>query len=284
MKNTTKLMLILVTLLLALVVGCSNGSDTGPTLPSGPVGPNDDGYSGDQPEPPIPTPYAEAAGLQILDMAWEADGDLVIATEGGALLFTPYGLLKRNLGGGNLYAMANNDTGRGMSYYPASSSCNTDGWDDDLYVSGGHDTVTFSSGWFDDHTADFISDFCEPNITMGWMCPSVTSVPTGFEYHPSTGRTYLLVGTGGTYIGDGEEACYAAGMWDEIIGNVVSPGELCGTPVSNAIISYDQLAPFLDGFFNGPGDSDIPDGDFCIYVDKPVWDCLASLAPYGLGY
>jgi hypothetical protein len=47
--------------------------------------------------------------------------------------------------------------------------------------------------------------------------------------------------------------------------------------MSQLILSYDQMAPFMDGLFNGPGDSDIPDGDFVVYVDKPVWDCLGAI-------
>jgi len=115
---------IIVLLLLGILAGCGSGGD-GPTLP-GPVGPQGGDYDGDQPEPPIPTPYAELAGqTAIADMEWEADGDLVVANGNTAMLFTPYGLFKRNIGsggGGAIYALANNDTGRGMSYTPQADS------------------------------------------------------------------------------------------------------------------------------------------------------------------
>jgi hypothetical protein len=278
-----RLYLILVVLLLSasVMLGCSNGSDEGPTLPS-PGGPSGGNYQGDQPEPPIPTPYTDAAGRYIIDMQWEADGDLVIATDGGHLLFTPYGLFKRNLGVPDVQAIANNDTGRGMSYHLNTNGCPVDGVDDDQYVSNGHHTVTFGGAWFDGQ-ADTIADFCELNITMEWDCP-VADLPTGYEYHPYTGRTYILLHSGGLYIGDGEELCYAAGLWVEGLGHEIAPAEICGVDLLQVILSYDQLAPFFDGFYNGPGDSDIPDGDWCVYVQKPVWDCLGLIAGYGLGY
>jgi hypothetical protein len=282
MKETKRLWIVLIILLVTLVWGCSNGGgNEGPTLP-GKDGPEGGGFQGDQPEPPIPTPYADVVGRYIIDMQWEADGDLVIATDAGQLLFTPYGLFKRNLGVPDIQAIANNDTGRGMSYHLNTNGCPVDGVDDDLYVSGGHHTVKFGAAWLDGN-ADLISDFCEPNITLGWDCP-VADLPTGYEYHPHTGRTYILMNSGATYIGDGEEPCYNAGLWVEGLGHEISPAELCGVDFAQVILSYDQLAPFFDGFYNGPGDSDIPDGDWSVYVQKPVWDCLGQISGYGLGY
>ena len=73
------------------------------------------------------------------------------------------------------------------------------------------------------------------------------------------------------YIGDDEDVCYDAGLWSEVFGAEISPGQLCGAPAAatKVILSYDGLAPFMDGYFNGPPDSDIPDGDFVVYTDKP---------------
>lgn len=273
--KSTKILTIIALLLLGILAGCGSGGD-GPTLP-GPVGPQGGDYDGDQPEPPIPTPFSELREVAIIDMEWEADGDLVAATSAGALLFTPYGLFKRNLGSGNVYAVANNDTGRGMSYYPNGDVGNTGGWDDDVYVSGAHGTVSFNATWYDEQSPDFTPN-CDPNITLGWSAPSpsgLVRLPTGFEYHPFTGRVYILESGNDTYIGDSD--CIGI-LFNDIITEVVQPGVLCGSTLNQLILSYDQMAPFMDGLFNGPGDSDIPDGDFVVYVDKPVWDCLGAIA------
>jgi hypothetical protein len=104
-------------------------------------------------------------------------------------------------------------------------------------------------------------------------------LPIGFEYHPFTHRVYLLVDANDTYIGDDEQECYDAGLWSLVLGSEIHPGELCGdsAAATKVILSYDGLAPFMDGLFNGPGDSDIPDGDFVVYTDKPTWDCLGAI-------
>ena len=121
----TRFLAIIALMLFGLLAGCSSSSD-GPTLPA-PGGTQGGDYEGDQPEPPIPTPYADLAGAAIADMEWEWDGDLVVAVGNNAQLYTPYGLFKRTIGsggGGAIYALANNKTGRGMSYMPQSSAGN----------------------------------------------------------------------------------------------------------------------------------------------------------------
>ena len=140
-----RFLIIILIILTGIIGGCSGGSDSGPTLPS-PGGPQGGDFQGDQPEPPIPTPFLRLADAFIYDMEWEADGDLVAATDEGAFLFTPYGVFKRSLGGGEVLAVTNNDTGRGMSYMPETG--NPDGWWDDEYVSGGHFTTHFDDLWY----------------------------------------------------------------------------------------------------------------------------------------
>ena len=53
---------IIALLLFGLLAGCSSSGDEGPTLPA-PGGPQGGDFGGDQPEPPIPTPYADLEGV-----------------------------------------------------------------------------------------------------------------------------------------------------------------------------------------------------------------------------
>jgi len=266
------LILIMVLLLGLFAASCKSKGDGGPNLPS-PGGPQGGGYGGDQPEPPIPTPFADLTGRLILDMQWEADGDLVASTDQGILLFTPYGIFKRNLGGSaNVFGLANNDSGRGMSYYSTDSMCNPAGAWDDQYVSGGTNTTTFHQLWYNNHQPDLPddgvvedSDACVPGVTLGWTCPSGVSPPCGYEYHPYTQRTYILLGNSSTLIGDANGPVEGCGYSD-----FCPPQFLLRT--ANCVLSYDQLAPFMDGIMNGPGDSDLPDGDFVYYINRPDWD------------
>jgi hypothetical protein len=281
MKRYLQFLIIMILLITGSLAGCSSNDSGGPNLPA-PEGPGGGGYQGDQPEPPIPTPFADLAGRYIIDMQWEADGDLVVSTDAGMLLFTPYGLFKRNLGGtSNIYAIANNDSGRGMSYYTPDTMCNPAGVWDDQYVSGGDNTTSFHQLWFNEHTADIPDDgvvpdewACVPGVTMGWSCPAITTVPCGYEYHPFTARTYILMGSAMTLIGDANGPIDGCGYSD------FCPPVYEGI-TNNVILSYDQLAPFLDGVMNGPGDSDLPDGDWCYYTDLPRVNQLYTIMTLG---
>jgi len=268
MKN--RYFLIAMFLLLGILAGCGGGDATTPNLP-GPGGPGGGGYNGDQPEPPIPTPWAALytpSTLHICDMEWELDGDLVVSTrEGGILLFTPYGLLKRQYPIPCVYSLTNNDSGRGMSYSDPQTACAANGIDDDVYVSQGHNTTVFDELWYKGDP-DPTKDVCDLTITMGWGCPATGTPPVGYAYHPISGRTYMKLNSGGSFVGDSE--CETD--WDEEIGNQVNPGELWNRPVGDVILSYDQKAPFKpDIWYTGPPtEGNDPAGDWVIYQD----DCL----------
>lgn len=267
-------------LIFGLTAGCSSSGEDVATLPSG-SGPEGGTYNGDQPEPPIPTPYAELAGLYVCDMEWELDGDLVVSTPDGLFLFTPYGVLKRTYPEiGCISGLANNDTGRGMSYFGPGTGGNPAGMDDDKYVSDGHNTTTFDARWFSGDPNP-IPDFCDLTITMQWML-SQSSSPAGYVYHPHSGRTYIKLNSGGVWIGDDE--CETD--WHPDIGSTVDPGALFGTPVGDVILSYDQMAPFPpDIWFTGPPDEpNDPAGDWVVYVPYDVYNSMQMLAGVAPGY
>jgi hypothetical protein len=272
----TRLFIIAALLLLGIFSGCGGGDGVTPNLPSQ-GGPQDGGYSGDQPEPPIPTPWLPLYSSYICDMDWELDGDLMVSTaDVGVILYTPYGLEKRRYPEiGCVTGMTNNDTGRGMSYNSSGSKCNTAGIDDDIYVSDGHQTTVFPAQWYSGDPNQ-TPDMCDLTITMAWGCASGTA-PIGYSYHPISGRTYIKLNTGGVFIGDSE--CETD--WDQEIGPVVDPGELFGRPIGDGILSFDQLAPFPpDIWYTGPPtEPSDPAGDWVIYQD----DCLLQGLVASLG-
>lgn len=276
-----RIIIILMLLILGIFAGCSSSGDSGPTLPS-PGGTQGGDYEGDQDEPPIPTPYAELRENRYLicDMEWELDGDLVVSTyEAGIFLYTPYGLLKRQYDIPCVFSLQNNDTGRGMSF--SGGSCNPDGIDDDIYVSEGHNTVTFDALWYSGDPSP-TPDMCDLTITMQWMCAGMAP-PLGYSYHPFSGRTYIKLNSGGVWIGDGE--CEMD--WHPDIGSTVDPGALCGAALGDVILSYDQMAPFLpfNIWFTGPPDEPLdPAGDWVIYTVPPVYNCIQTLAAIAPGY
>jgi len=281
MNRYLKYFIIMFLLIAGSLAGCGGNDSGGPTLPSQ-GGPGGGGYQGDQPEPPIPTPFADLNGQYIIDMIWEVDGDLAVATESGILLFTPYGLFKRNMGGTpEFLAIANNDSGRGDGYLTTANGCSPLPVWNDLYVSGGDNITSFHPVWFGEHLADIPDDgvprdedACVPGVTMGWGCPSTTVRPIGYEYHPFTGRTYVLLGTAISLIGDANGPIDGCG-YDDFCPPVYNDMS------TNVILSYDQLAPFLDGIMNGPGDSDLPDGDWCYYTDLPFVNRLYTMMTMG---
>ncbi len=282
--GSQRIIIILMLLILGIFAGCSSSGDSGPTLPS-PSGPQGGDYDGDQDEPPIPTPYAEIRNLSICDMEWELDGDLVVSTMSGLYLYTPYGLLKRYYPEIDcVYGLENNDTGRGMSFF-GRGTCNPNGIDDDLFVKEGHYTTIFDARWYSGDPSP-VPDSCDLTITMQWMCPSTTS-PIGYSYHPFSGRTYIKINSGGVFIGDDECGPVSeGGDWHDDLGSTIDPGALCGSPVEDVILSYDQRAPFPpDIWFTGPADEpNDPAGDWLVYSTLGVYNCMGALAAYGPGH
>ena len=280
MKNALYIMILLLAII-TVSTGCGGGSEEKkPTLPTQGLG-ND--FDGDQPEVPVPIPYERLAGEIILDMERELDGDLVISTKSTTFLYTPYGLLKRDdFGPANVNGLANNDTGRGMSFYTSDgNNCGPRGMVDDRYAPGGDYTTTFDPQWLNGKPSPDIKDICDLTITLDWSCPT-GEPPFGYAYHPFSNRTYIVLNSNDRIIGDSD----CESNWLETLGNEIRFSNRCGGgPLGNVILSYDQSAPFLDGWWNGNPDEamDIA-GDWIFYVPYDKWDCLQTLATLASGY
>jgi hypothetical protein len=122
-------------------IGCSNPDNANqPNLPN----PGDDNHQGDPLDPNIPVPFADQAFNNILDIAFEKDGDLVISDEDtGILLFDHLGTFKRNLSTNTTPWTGLVDTGpgvldkgKGVIVSGPVIGCAWSTADDDAYVAG----------------------------------------------------------------------------------------------------------------------------------------------------
>lgn len=122
-------------------LGCSNPDNINqPDLPD----PGQDGPQGDPLDPNIPIPFAGEVYENILDIAFEKDGDIVISDEvKGIYLYDHLGLFKKDMSEGTVPWTGLVDTGPGVldkgkgvigSGPPIGCSWWT--FDDDLFVEG----------------------------------------------------------------------------------------------------------------------------------------------------
>ncbi|HYE78268.1 MAG TPA: hypothetical protein VEI97_09795, partial [bacterium] len=173
--------------LAALGLSCSNSGSPEPVIPN----PQDPGTPGGLQGVGIDfTPFEDLRGDDsgIIDIAFEADGDVVVF-DGAWKLYTAGGVFKRTLEGGPTTGLANNDSGRGMSGISGEGA--PFGVHDDAFVEGGDNTVAPNGAWYGGEP-DPNQTGCSCSVTAQWQAAGV-STPHGFEYHRVTGRPFWRV-------------------------------------------------------------------------------------------
>ena len=248
---------IIIALTLALTAwGCKN-----PDQGTDPVIVNPDGTNpGEEPDPPIPTPFARTPAL-VLDIGIEGDGDIVIADLGGLQLYTPYGEFKRTMTGGMWLGLATSnygvlDTGRGIMGIGEAANCNPRPAFDDVYVTGGVPHVSYFQPWWEGEPDPYNPQVCV-NFASTSSFSSCDCVPAGITYHPVTAFAYQKV-----YAPD----CIADGDCPWPITDTIEFGDF-------AILAYHPMAPLppLDNVWQGSV-------DFLVYYDYPVYFRMQNAA------
>ncbi len=262
-----KILLIFTVLSFAILMsitawGCKNPDQgTEPTVPP----PN---LETEPMDPDIPDPFsgdALAGAGSIIDIAIEGDGDLVFSTMSGTLLFTPYGVLKRSMGGGLAGLATSNfgvvDTGRGIIGLGA--GCSPSPLYDDMYVQGGVPGVTYDMFWWAGEPDPYYPDICVPiaSTSSFTSCDCNThaatniTLPHPIAYHPVTAYAYQKVFT---------PECIADSDCDWPITNAV--------PVNDSgILAYHPDTPlppdYMTMIFEGGQ-------DYLVYYDYPTMFAL----------
>lgn len=189
--------LVMLALFVWVGLGCSNPDNLNlPEVPNT----GGDGPPGDLIDPTTPTPYAEGLpdSPNILDFAFEKDGDLAISEAAtGIHLFDTFGEYKRNISPGQAgfeglidVVPGAWDSGRGV--IATSSTLIGCGWVsfyDDLYVTGGT-LGPGAPGWWISGEAHPPSPDCSMIATSGiFECDD--NAPRGIDIHPITGWLFV---------------------------------------------------------------------------------------------
>jgi len=217
----------------------------------------------------ITQPFEGYVGGQIFDIAVESDGDIVLASQAGLLLYSPYGIIKRVMSpdawaGVVTSNLGTLDTSRGvMAVSPAVRNCNPTPSYDDPYVQGGVEHVSYDAAWWAGEPDPYYPGQCA-HITSSSAFSSCDCIPHPIAYHPETRDAYQKV-----YAPN----CVADSDCDWPISNVVDAG-------GYAILAYQPLAPLYPDFifqmFEGGQ-------DFLVYFDYPTYIQILNLAmTYGL--
>jgi DNA-binding beta-propeller fold protein YncE len=248
---------ISIALTLALTAwGCKNPDNT-----TNPTTPEPEPYgTGEPPNPPIPTPFAERPGL-VLDIGIEGDGDIVFADEAGLQLYTPYGEFKRTMTGGLWLGLATAnygvlDTGRGIMGIGEAAGCNPQPAYDDVYVTGGVPYVSYFQPWWEGDPDPYNPQVCV-NFASTSSFSSCDCIPAGISYHPVTAFAYQKV-----FAPD----CIADGDCPWPYTDAIEYG-------GYAILAYHPLAPLppLDNVWQGSV-------DFLVYYDYPTYYNMQNAA------
>ena len=264
-KNLYSFIIFSLTVLLALsLFGCKNPDSPDPVVPD----PDPNGSPGI--DPPIPEPFAGVDFGQIIDIAIEGDGDIVISDlANGLLLFTPYGVPKRVMGDAFLGLVTSNygnlDTGRGvMGLSP--DTCTPAPAYDDAYVTGGVPHVAYDMNWYggepDPYYPDIPIDIASSSGFTSCSCFSaITLTPDPIAYHPLTRFAYQKV-----YTPD----CVADSDVEWPLTNTI--------PVEDyAILAYHPDAPlppdYMSLIFEGGQ-------DYLVYYDFPTYMALQNAASF----
>jgi len=152
------------------------GSEDPPDDPKIPMNPN------------IPIPFQYFTG-QILDIAIEGDNDVVLATESGLQLYTPYGVMKRTLSHSIYVGLVTSnsgslDTGRGVMGISPDNMCIPTPSYDDQYVQGGVPHVSYNVAWWNGEPDPYYPDV-PVNIASTSSFSSCSETPHGIAYHPT---------------------------------------------------------------------------------------------------
>lgn len=261
--------------LLLLASGCSNSGEEGPVIPL----PRDPGSGQGNNGGGIDfTPFEDlrATNTGIIDLDFEGDGDVVVYDSQGWKLYTAGGVFKRQLQGGQAVGLSSRGSGRGICYLSLDANCSPAGVDDDAFVTGGHNCVTVNAGWYGG-TADPIGLGCTTGISAQFGCPGAGQggnqnvvVPSGFQHHPVSTKPYWRASFQQLTVDNdndgGAVPCNA------------NPPNFSGFGTIQCLMAYDQRAPFMDNLWNMPGFSDLPAGDFSVWVQKSVSDQIQGLA------
>ena len=196
-KMKTMILILMLTLIVTVGFGCSNADNLNlPELPNT----GTDGTQGDEIDPDIPTPYTQLPdGYNILDFAFEKDGDLAISeASSGVLLFDTFGELKRNISNGQAgfnglidVGPGALDSGRGI--IATGNSVIGGGWTsfyDDQYVTGGTLGPSAPDWWLGGVAHP--GPECSIVATSGAFADT-GDIPRGIDIHPITGWLFLKV-------------------------------------------------------------------------------------------
>jgi len=217
----------------------------------------------------VPAPFQPFQYGPVLDIAVEGDSDIVIATDTGLHLFTPYGVYKRSISHDLWVGLATSnfgatDTGRGvMGLSPNVGACNPTPSYDDAYVEGGVPYVSYDAAWWAGEPDPYY-----PGVTVSIASSSSFSscdcMPHPIAYHPETSFAYQKV-----FAPD----CIADSDADWPVSNVV-PGGGWG------ILAYSPDAPLPPDYMNL-----IFEGgqDFLVYYDYPTYQTMQYMAAVALG-
>ncbi len=212
----------------------------------------------------FPDPFVGASEYPIRDIAIEGDGDIVIATEDSVLLFTPYGVLKRSLAGGNYVGLATSsmgaqDTGRGiMGLSPDDCDCNPVPLYDDMYVQGGLPYVHYNEDWWGGDPDPYYPGIAVP-IASTSRFSSCDSIPHGIAYHPQTAVAFQKV-----YVPE----CLADPDEDWPITNAV--------PINDyGILAYHPDAPLPPDYMTMIFEGGV---DYFVYYDYPTYYSIYGLS------
>ncbi|MEO7993533.1 MAG: carboxypeptidase regulatory-like domain-containing protein [bacterium] len=260
--------LVALSLVAALAFGCSNPDGGDSVVPQ----PGDPGAGAGQGTNIDFTPFEDlrTENTGIVDLEFESDGDVVVYDSTGWKQYTPGGVFKRSLNGGTATGLANHDSARGMCFLDADGSCNSGSVFDDPLVQGGANCVPANAAWYAGTADPFRIGCSQLSISGQWACSAVAG-PDLYTYHPESGRPWWRVRirqwTADNDPDGGQVPC-----------NLLLPN-ISLNPPWEGILVYDPQAPFLDGQFNGPDQSDLaPPADFVFYTDKPNKDAMDGLA------
>ncbi len=254
-------LVVLAVLLTVAVWGCKNPDDGSKPVVPDPHGP---GATGDPMDPGIPEPFAYEFG-PVVDITIEGDGDIVLATEAGLELFTPYGVHKRMMSASYYQGLAMSnfgqvDTGRGIIGVVPENMCLPTPAFDDLYVSGGVPGVSFDPIWWGGEPDPYMPPGTCVNFASSSTFGSCDCTPHPIAYHPLN-PPYLF------------QKVYTP--------NCIADSD-CDWPFTNtidvndyAIVAYHPDAPWVPDYmypiFEGGQ-------DYLVYYDYPTYMGLQNAA------
>ncbi|MFH1677153.1 MAG: carboxypeptidase regulatory-like domain-containing protein [bacterium] len=269
MKRISILAVYILVLLTLVMLGACTSDKEGPAAPN-PVGP---GNTGDPMDPSIPTPfgYPELIGT-VADIGIEGDGDIVLATDAGLHLFTPYGVWKKSMSPELWQGLATTnfnpfDTGRGiMAISSEANDCRQVAQYDDSPTTGGlGQFAVFDPLWWGGEPDPYtLPGNCYSDASSSTFA-SCDCTPHPISYHPA----YPVYVYQKVLLTD----CIADSDCEWPYTNVVPISD----PAAGAICAYHVQAPnlptpFQPWFTGGEG------SDFMIWLDWSTYSAAQNMA------